>query len=126
MAAVTEFVRAVLAAEPQAIDSAVSESAAFNSPIRRYERREDVLHLLRLLGTVLPGAVVERTWPGNGGAATVISAVFDEGELHGMIEELHDRHGRVREATLMLRPHSVMMPAIKRMAAALENDPLPA
>ena len=126
MTAGTEFVRAVLAAEPQAINAALSERAAFNSPIRRYERREDVLHLLRLLGTVLPGAVVERTWLGPDGAATAISAVLDEGELQGMFEELHDSDGRVCEATLMLRPHSVMMPAIKRMAAALDSDPLPA
>jgi hypothetical protein len=55
----------------------------------------------------------------------VISAMLDEGRLDGVVEELHDRQGRVQEVSLLLRPHAVMMAAIKRMAAALAADPVP-
>jgi hypothetical protein len=47
------------------------------------------------------------------------------GRPDGIVEELRDRDGLVRKVSLMLRPHSAMMPTIKRMAAALELNPLP-
>jgi hypothetical protein len=121
----TNLVRAVLAADRTGLDAELAADVAFNSPIRRYPERADVVHLLALIGTILPGAQIERTWRGSGGAATVISAPLEEGRLDGVIEELHDADGRVREVSLMLRPHSAMMSAVKRMAATLEADPLP-
>ena len=121
----TEFVRAMLAADRGALESELATDVAFNSPIRRYPTRAEVLHLLTLIGSILPGARIERTWRGPDGAATVISVMLAEGRLVGIVEELHDAAGQVREVTLMLRPHSAMMPAIKRMADALDVDPLP-
>jgi hypothetical protein len=121
----TDLVRALLAGDARALEGTLAEHASFNSPVRRYADRGDVVHLLSLIGPTLPGARVHRTWRGRQGAATVISAALDEGRLDGMVEELYDRDGRVREVTLMLRPHSVMMPAIKRMAATLDLNPLP-
>jgi hypothetical protein len=121
----SSLVRAMLAADRVALELVLADDVAFNSPIRRYPRRADVVHLLSLIGEILPGARVERTWRGRGGAATVISAPVAEGRLDGIVEELLDRGGRVREVSLMLRPHSAMMPTIKRMAAALERSPLP-
>lgn len=121
----TELVRAMLAANRCALESELATDVAFNSPIRRYSARAEVLHLLTHIGSILPGARIERTWRGPDGAATVISVLLAEGRLDGIVEELHDVAGRVREVTLMLRPHSAMMPAINRMAAALEVDPLP-
>jgi len=122
----TGLVRALLTADWDALEAGLADEVAFNSPIRRYTQRAQVLHLLSLLGPILPGARVERIWRGEGGAATVISAMLDEGRLEGVVEELHNEDGRVREVSLMLRPHSAMMPAIKRMAHALEVNPLPA
>jgi hypothetical protein len=122
----TVLVEAILSGDRAALSATLAPEPAFNSPIRRYERRDHVLHLLGLLSTAMPGARVERVWPGPSGAATVISAELDEGRLDGVIEERWDGAGQVREVTLMLRPHSVMMPAIKRMAAALEREPMPA
>jgi hypothetical protein len=122
----TRFVQAVLAADRDAIEAELADEVGFNSPIRRYTRRADVAHLLALIGEILPQARIERSWRDERGAATVIAATLDEGRLDGVVEELHDRDGRVREVTLMLRPHSAMMPAIRRMAAALEVSPLPA
>ena len=115
----TELVRAVLAADRLTVRSELAADAVFNSPIRRYENPADVELLLSLIGAVLPGARIERSWHGTGGAATIISATVDETHLDGLVEELHDHDGRVREVTVMLRPHAAMMLAIKRMSAAL-------
>jgi hypothetical protein len=121
----TALVRAVLGADHRALEAELADRVAFNSPIRRYTNRAEVVHLLLLIGPVLTGARVERTWRGDCGAATVISTTVDEARLDGIVEELHDRDGRVREVSLMLRPHSAMILAVKRMAAALEVNPLP-
>jgi hypothetical protein len=121
----TRLVRAMLGADRRELEAELSGQVAFNSPVRRYTMRAEVVHLLSLVGAILPGAHVERIWQGKVGAATVISAQLDEARLDGMVEELYDRSGRVREVTLMLRPHSAMMLAIKHMGVALELDPLP-
>jgi hypothetical protein len=119
----TRLVRALLAADRAGLERRLAGQVRFNSPIRRYERRDEVEHLMGLLGSILPGAQIERSWRGAGGAVTIISAIVDGARLDGMVEELCDGDARVREVTLMLRPHSAMMLAIKRMAAALEQDP---
>jgi len=121
----TEFVQALLDSDRDALDARLAAQPAFNSPLRRYADRGDVLHLVSLLGSVIPGARIQRSWPGDAGAATVIRAGDGADALDGVIEELHDADGRVREVTLLLRPHGPMMAAIKRMAAALEASPLP-
>jgi len=120
-----ELVRAVLSGNPGDIAGQLAGSVAFNSPIRRYADRRDVVHLLSLIRPVLPAARVERTWRGPDGATPVISAVIDEARLEGLLEELQDPGGKVRGVTLMLRPCGAMMSAIERMAAALEANALP-
>ena len=122
----TRLVRALLAADRAGLERRLADQVHFNSPIRRYERRGEVVHLMSLIGSILPGAQIERSWRGTDGAVTIISAIVDGARLDGMVEELCDGNARVREVTLMLRPHSAMMLAIKRMAAALEQDPFPA
>jgi hypothetical protein len=121
----TEFVQALMLSDHAGLAGRTTADVAFNSPIRRYADRRDVLHLLGLLGAVLPGARIERSWVGADGAATVIRAGDGDDRLDGVVEELHDADGRVREVTLLLRPHGPMMSAIKRMAGALEASPLP-
>lgn len=121
----TELVAALLAGDAPAIERTLADDVAFNSPIRRYTGRADVLHLLGLLAEVLPGSRIERTWSGTGGAATVISAQLEAGRLDGVVEELHDADARVREVTLLLRPHGAMMSAIRTMATVLDDNPLP-
>jgi hypothetical protein len=121
----TDLAQAIVTSDRAAIAARLAEGAAFNSPIRRYTDRRDVLHLLGLLGSVLGDAQVERSWIGADGAATVIRAGAGDAQLDGVVEELHDADGQVREVTLLLRPHGPMMAAIKRMAAVLEVQPMP-
>jgi hypothetical protein len=121
----TDLVQAIVTSDRRTIAARLAHVAAFNSPIRRYTDRGDVLHLLGLLGSVLGDARVERSWVGAGGAATVIRAGAGDEQLDGVVEELHDADGHVREVTLLLRPHGPMMAAVKRMGAVLEVQPLP-
>jgi hypothetical protein len=121
----TDLAQAIVTSDRTAIAARLAEGASFNSPIRRYTDRRDVLHLLGLLGSVLGDARVERSWVGAGGAATVIRAGAGDEQLDGVVEELHDADGQVREVTLLLRPHGPMMAAVKRMGAVLEVQPLP-
>src|SRR4051812_46084706 len=109
----TEFVQALIDSDPVGLDTRLAAEAAFNSPLRRYTDRRDVLHLLSLLGSAMPGARIERSWVGADGAATVIRAGVGDDQLDGVVEQLHDADGRVREVTLLLRPHGPMMAAIK-------------
>jgi hypothetical protein len=120
-----ELVAAIFAGDTTALDCALSDDVVFHSPVRSYPRRDDVLHLLSMVGALLPDARAARRWQGDGGAATFFVSEQAEGTLSGVIEERHDADGRIRELTLMLRPIRVMMPTVKRMGAALEANPLP-
>jgi hypothetical protein len=121
----TVFAQALVASDRSALEAELADDVAFHSPIRSYPDRRDVLHLLGLLGGVLPGVRIERSWVGVDGAATVIRAQVGADRLDGVVEELHDAAGRVREVTLLLRPYPSMKAAIARMGAALEASPLP-
>jgi hypothetical protein len=63
----TRLVRAVLAADRGAVEAELADQAAFNSPIRRYTNRADVVHLLSLIGPILPARASNE--PGKAGAA---------------------------------------------------------
>jgi hypothetical protein len=119
------LVRAILACDRTQFDTLLSGDPVFHSPVRSYAKRADVVHLLSMIGALIPNAQVVRTLHRDGGRASVIRSEQDEGVLDAIIEEQLDEDGRVREVTLMLRPVSVMMPMIKRMGAALDADPLP-
>src|SRR4051812_2559022 len=121
----SNFVAALLSGDRSTLDRALADDVVFHSPVRTYTRREDVLHLLSMLGAVLPGTRAVRSWPGADGCATVIAGEQVEGVLDGIVEERHGPDGRVREVTLMLRPIHVMMPTVKRMGVALEASRLP-
>lgn len=121
----SEFVAALLAGDRAALDEALADEVVFNSPVRTYTNRDDVLHLLSTVATVLTGVRATRDWRGRRGGATVLVSEEPEGTLGGIVEERHGSDGRVREVTLMLRPIAVMMPTVKRMGAALEANPLP-
>lgn len=120
-----DFVRALLTGDRAALDALLSPDAVFHSPVRSYRDRGDVVHLLGLLATIMPGAEVLRSLTGDGRRVSVIRGEQPEGALDGMVEERRDADGRVCEVTLMLRPVPVMLPTIKRMGAALEASPLP-
>jgi hypothetical protein len=119
------FVRALLAGDGPAIDRVLASDVVFHSPVRSYTRRDDVLHLLSMIGGVLGEARVVRSWVGERGRATVIATEQQEGSLDGIVEERHAADGRISEVTLMLRPISVMRATVGRMGAALEAAPLP-
>ena len=121
----TTLIRALNDCDRSAFEQLLADDVAFNSPVRTYRERADVIHLLTTLGGLLGDVRTVREWSGPDGAATVVSVGDGDDRLDGVIEELHGADGRVVEVTLMLRPLGTLLHAVKRMGRALERSPLP-
>jgi hypothetical protein len=118
-------VQAIGEGDAAALNRLVAEHVTFNSPIRTYHGRDDVVHLLTTIGSLLDELSVTRELAGPGETAAFIAGCFDEHGLDGVLDQRRDEQGRVVELTLMLRPLSALLAAVKRMSAALEEAPLP-
>ncbi|MFN8113454.1 MAG: nuclear transport factor 2 family protein [Solirubrobacterales bacterium] len=121
----TELVQALADGDRDAIDLLLADDPRFNSPVRTYDGRADVLHLLTTLAGLFDEVRPVREWTGEAGAATFVSVRTGDQELDGVIEELHGDDGRVASVTLMLRPLGRLLGAIEQMGKALELAPLP-
>jgi SnoaL-like domain len=121
----TEFVRALAERDRAAIDGLLADDVRFNSPVRSYDDRADVLHLLTTLGELFDELRPVREWTGSEGAASFVSVRVGDWRLDGVIEEIHGDDRRIAELTLMLRPLGALMGAVKEMGQALERAPLP-
>ena len=121
----TELVQALADGDHAALDSLLADDARFNSPVRSYEDRTDVLHLLTTLAGLFDELRPVREWTGADGAATFVSLRRADQELEGVIEEVHGETGQIAELTLMLRPLGTLLGAVEQMGKALERAPLP-
>lgn len=97
----------------------------FHSPVADYEGRADVAHLLSLTVTVVRDVQPTRELEDGTGKTTFISGVVEARPLQGVLDERYDEHGRLTEATLMLRPLAALRIAVAAMGAALQAAPLP-
>jgi hypothetical protein len=121
----TELVQALAERDGAALDRLLAANARFNSPVRSYDDRADVVHLLTTLSGMFGELSPMREWAGAGGAATFVTVRAGGDELDGVIEELYGDDGRVAEVTLMLRPLGRLLRAVEEMGRALESSPLP-
>ena len=121
----TELVQALAESDSAALDRLLADEPRFNSPVRSYDDRADVLHLLTTLGGLFDELRPVREWAGAEGAATFVSVRVGDRELDGVIEEIHRDDARTAELTLMLRPLGALLGAVKQMGQALERAPLP-
>jgi hypothetical protein len=120
------LIKALQDRDANGLESALAPAVVFNSPVRTYTERADVVHLLRTLADLFENVTVVREWPGSSGVATFIEVEAEVGrKLDGVIEELHDSQGLVVAVTLMLRPLGALLAAVERMGQALEAAPLP-
>ena len=104
---------------------ALSDQVVFHSPVRDYDGRENVAHILMTIGAVLHEIEVENQLVAARQVVTVIRAVHADQRMSGVLIETYDALGRVEHATLLLRPLATLLNAIAAMRAALERSPLP-
>ncbi|HTU30447.1 MAG TPA: SgcJ/EcaC family oxidoreductase [Solirubrobacteraceae bacterium] len=103
----------------------LTEGVVFHSPVTDYHGREDVAHVLSTIAIVLDTVSAHHQVACDQGVLTNITAWHAGSSMTGMVSEVYDDDGRVRETTLLLRPLRVLGAAIGGMQAALERSPLP-
>jgi hypothetical protein len=102
-----------------------SEDVVFHSPVKDYDGRADVTHILTSISKVMDTVERRDELVAGRKVVTLISAVYGDHRMTGVLEETHDGLGRVESATLLLRPLSALREAIAAMRGALERSPLP-
>src|SRR5829696_7619204 len=100
----------------------LADDVVFHSPVADYGGREDVLHLLRTIASVLEDVRVTRSIGDDRTTTSFLSAHVGGRALTGVLDEARDPDGRVVVATLLLRPYATLRTAIGAMQAALEHD----
>jgi hypothetical protein len=97
----------------------VADDVVFNGPVTTYQGRDQVVHLLALIGTVLDDFTPTRQVE----TVTFVKAHLDGEELDGALVEITDDNGRIAEITLLMRPLTMVQTAVRRMARALAEGP---
>jgi hypothetical protein len=93
-----------------ALRELLTEDVTFNSPVRTYQGREEVIHLLATIGSLEDDLRPTR------------SITFVQfGELDGVLHESWDDDGHLKELTLTLRPLGQLLKAVDRMGKALDE-----
>lgn len=112
---------------PDGASLPLAPDVVFHSPVADYSGRDDVAHLFPKLGQCLTGIEPEQEFTEDGGRHSVTTFhgnVRDETVYGAFVQEV-DEHGRLREATLLLRPLNTLRTAVSIMREALAADPLP-
>jgi hypothetical protein len=93
----------------------------FYSPVTVYRGRDQVVHLLALIGTVLEDVTVTREVE----TVTFITGRSEGDELNGVLVAVEDDEGRIVEVMVLLRPLAALQKAVVRMARALAEGDQP-
>ena len=105
----------------EALAAIVADDVVFHSPVTTYHGRDQVVHLLALIGGVLD----DLTATGEVETVTFVTGQLDGDELNGVLVEIGDDDGRIAEITLLLRPLATLQAAVRQMARALAEGPEP-
>ena len=103
----------------------LSENVVFHSPVRDYHGRTHVAHILTTIGAVMDAIDAQADFAAGDEVVTPITVCYQGRRMTGVLQETHDRLGRVQSATLLLRPLSTLRDAITGMQGALDRSPLP-
>ena len=118
----TSLVAAIRASDRGALAELLSDDVAFHSPVTDYRGRDQVVHLLATIGTVIDDVRVRRELSEREETVAFIEGSIGGRAVEGVLDQIHDEAGRVSELTLVLRPLDVLLEGVKRMGAAL-GDP---
>jgi hypothetical protein len=111
----TPILTAIAAQDRDALHDLLAEDVTFNSPVRSYTGREEVMHLLATIGSL------------EGELRPTRSVTFVQfGKLDGVLHETWDDDGRLEELTLTLRPLGPLLKVVEQMGAALGQPAGPA
>jgi hypothetical protein len=109
------ILRAIERQDRDELRELLAEDVTFNSPVRTYQGRDEVAHLLTTIGTLEDDMRPTR------------SVTFVQfGKLDGVLHEAWDDDGRLKELTLTLRPLGPLLKAVDRMGKALGEAAGPA
>jgi hypothetical protein len=111
----TPLITAVSNQDRDELRELLAEDVTFNSPVRSYTGREEVIHLLATIGSLEDDLRPTR------------SVTFVQfGKLDGVLHEAWDEDGQLKELTLTLRPLGPLLKAVDRMGRALGEAAGPA
>lgn len=113
------LVSAISEHDREALSAMVADDVVFNGPVTTYQGRDQVVHLLALIGTVLDDFTPTREVE----TVTFVKAHLDGEELDGALVEITDDNGRIAEITLLMRPLTMVQTAVRRLARALAEGP---
>ena len=114
----SRLIDAIRGSDADALNATLAEDVVFHSPVQTYRGRDQVIHLLTIIGTVLDATDVTREIDG----VTFFAAYVEEHPVDGVLVQRADEHGRITEITLMLRPLAALQAAVARMARALAEQ----
>ncbi len=113
------LLEALRAGDRAALSQLLAENVVFDSPVRTYHGREDVLRLLMAIARVLDDVRATRQLHAAGETCSFVTARLEEKEAEGVLDEVRDEQGGIIQLTLMLRPLEAPLVAIERMGQEL-------
>jgi hypothetical protein len=113
------LLEALRAGDRAALSQLLAENVVFDSPVRTYHGREDVLRLLMAIARVLDDVRATRQLHAAGETCSFVTARLEEKEAEGVLDEVRDEQGGIIQLTSMLRPLEVLLVAIERMGQEL-------
>jgi ketosteroid isomerase-like protein len=116
-----DLLQAIRERDREALAAMVADDVVFNSPVTTYRGRDQVVHLLALIGTLLDNVTATRQVE----TVTFVKGHLDDEEMDGVLVEIRDGEGRIAEITLLLRPLATLQRGVRQMARALAEGPEP-
>jgi hypothetical protein len=112
------LLEAIAAGDRDGLSSLLADDVVFHSPVQTYRGRDQTVHLLAIVGTVIDEVEATRELDG----VTFFAASVEEHPVDGVLVEREDAAGHVAEVTLMLRPLAQLQAAVARMTRALASN----
>ena len=116
-----DLLAAIRERDRQALGALVADDVVFNSPVRSYRGRDQVVDLLALIGGVLDDLTATREVE----TVTFVKGHVDGEELDGVLVAIRGADDRISEITLLLRPLATLRAAVRKMARALAEGGQP-
>ncbi len=111
----SRLIDAIRGSDADTLTALLAEDVVFHSPVQTYRGRDQVIHLLTIIGRILESTDVTRELDG----VTFFAAYVGEHPVDGVLVQRPDEYGRIAEITLMLRPLAALQAAVARMARTL-------